>query len=299
MKIEELAQLTKKKPPKKLTPVKEPRSVELEYYRGLKSFANLMKKYVRENLMPDLKKLQPKYTADGYADDLETIFSKMRTFLLASIPAYLAHRMVQGVELRNRGRYSSILKSSFGVDAEGVLASKGMTEFTKAQISKNSTLIKSIPEEFIKNIETIVYNGVTSGADYATIAKQISGTKDISSAFGKLNNRVKIIARNEVATINSQINQKRVQELGLDLYEWRTSDDERVRGAKGGKYPDAKPNHAIMDKKICRWDDPTVYADTLADSKSGKWKKRSSIGGPDKHPGEAILCRCVAIPIVE
>jgi uncharacterized protein with gpF-like domain len=299
MTFEELQKLTGRKSPKKLRPVKEPRMIEIEYYRGLKKYANFMKKYVRENLMKELKNLQPQYTQDGYADDLDSIFNRMRTALVQSVPIYLSEKMVNGINIINRGRYSSILKSSFGVDMEGVLESKGLTEFTQAQISKNATLIKSIPEEFIKNIETIVYNGVTSGSDYATIAKQISGIKDVSSVFGKLNNRVKTIARNEVATISSQINQKRLQQLGLDLYIWRTSDDERVRGNPSGKYPKARPRHDTMDGKVCTWSDPTVYADSIADAKAGKWKKRSSINAPEQHPGEPILCRCIAEPVVE
>jgi SPP1 gp7 family putative phage head morphogenesis protein len=299
MTIEELQKLTGRKSPKKLRPVKEPRMIELEYYRGLKKYANFMKRYVRENLMKELKNLQPQYTQDGYADDLNSIFNRMRTALISSVPVGLSAQMINGVNNKNRGRYASLLKSSFGVDIEGVLETKGLTEFTQAQIAKNATLIKSIPEEFIKNIETIVYNGVTSGDDYATIAKQISGIKDVSSVFGKLDNRVKMIARNEVSTINSQINQKRLQQLGLDLYIWRTSSDERVRGNPSGKYPKARPRHDTMDGKVCRWDDPTVYADSIKQAREGKWKKRSSINGPEQHPGEPILCRCIAEPIVE
>ena len=299
MKIEELSKLTGKKLPKKLSPVKEPRNIELEYYRGLKKYANFMKKYVRENLMPELKRLQPNYTQDAYVDDIENIFSRMRTALLSNIPISLAGKMVNGLELKNRGRYSSILKSSFGVDVEGVLVNEGIKDLTQAQIAKNATLIKSIPDEFIKNIETIVYNGVTSGMDYSAIAKQISGIKDISSTFGKLDNRVKVIARNEISTINSQINQKRLESLGVELYLWSSSQDERVRGNPSGKYPKARPRHDTIDGKICRWDDPTVYAENVKQAKEGKWKKRSSINAPLQHPGEPIACRCVAIPIIE
>ena len=299
MKIEELAKLTGKKPPKTLRPVKEPRDIELEYYRGLKKFTAFMKKYVRENLMPELQKLQPQYTQDGYADDLGSIFNRMRTTLLSAVPIQLASQMVRGVEIRNRKRFSGLLNSAFGIDVEGLLESEGLRNFAEAQIAKNSALIKSIPEEFIKDIQLIVYNGVTSGEDYNTIAKKISGIKDISSSFGKLDNRIKIIARNEIATVNAQINQARLQRLGLDLYIWRTSDDERVRGNPGGRYPNARPRHDTMDGKVCKWDDPTVYADSIKQAKEGKWKQRSSINGPSQHPGEPIACRCIAEAVVE
>ena len=300
MTLEELKKISTRKAPKTLRPVKEPRSVELDYYRGLKAYANLMKEYVRLNLMTELKKLQPQYTADGYADDIGSIFSRMRTFLLSSIPISLAHKMVKGVEFNNRKRYSSILNASLGIDVEGILETQGLRDLTEAQIAKNATLIKSIPEEFIKNIETIVYNGVTSGLDYNAIAKQISGIKDISSVFGKLDNRVKVIARNEISTINAQINQKRVEALGVELYIWRSAKDERVRGNPSGKYPDARPRHDTMEGKVCSWKDPTVYADSIKDAKAGKWKKRSSINGPVGFaPGEPIACRCFSEPIIE
>lgn len=297
MKLSELSQLSKKKQPTKLPPIKAANTIELEYYRGLKAFANMMKKYVRENLLPDLKTLQPQYTQDSYADDLDTIFSRMRLFFMSSIPRHLAKEMVTGIDFQNRKRLSSILNAQFGVDVEGVIANEKLQPFIEAQMAKNATLIKSIPEEFIKNIETIVYNGVTSGRSYEDIAREISGVKDISSVFGKLDNRVKLIARNETSTINAQINQKRFEALGSELYIWHTAQDERVRGARGGNYPDARPRHSVMEGKVCQWNDATVYADSIKDAKAGKWKKRSSIGAPEQHPGEPIACRCFAEPI--
>jgi SPP1 gp7 family putative phage head morphogenesis protein len=298
MKIEQIAEVTKKKP-KKLAPVKEPRTIEREYYRGLKRYTKQMKEYVRRVLMPELKKLQPQYTMDSYADDLQRIFENMKQILITAAPVSLAANMVKGTEKANRRKYASRLNSAFGIDLESVLRTEGLQAFTEAQIAKNATLIKSIPEEFIKNIETIVYNGVTSGLNYSEIAKQISGIKDVSSAFGKIDNRVKTIARNEVSTINSQITQARQRAIGIDMYIWRTSQDERVRGNPSGKYPNARPRHDTMEGKYCRWDDPSVYADSLEDAKEGKWKKRSSINAPSLHAGEPINCRCTAEAVID
>lgn len=287
LKLEQIAEVTGKKP-KKINPVKEPRMVEREYYRGLKKYTLAMKEYVRATLMPELKKLQAQYTMDGYADDLQNIFRNMKEVFLTAAPVSLAKKMVYGTERSNRKRYASQLNSAFGIDVESMLISQNLQQFTEAQIAKNATLIKSIPEEFIKNIETIVYNGVTSGLNYSEIAKQISGIKDVSSVFGKLDNRVKIIARNEVSTINAQITQARQQRLGIDMYIWHDSDDERVR-----------KSHAVMDGKVCRWDNPNVYADSVKSAKEGKWKQRSSLGGVQKHTGEDYLCRCTAEPVID
>jgi hypothetical protein len=80
-------------------------------------------------------------------------------------------------------------------------------------------------------------------------------------------------------------NQKQKQEIGLKLYVWETSGDERVCEAC-----------KRMDQKLCRWDDPTVYSED-----GGKtWKPRSKgaiLMHPGHHegcPGYYENCRCTA-----
>jgi hypothetical protein len=77
------------------------------------------------------------------------------------------------------------------------------------------------------------------------------------------------------------------------MYIWSTSGDERVRGtpkSEGGKYPDAIPSHYLMNEKLCRWDDSTVYSDD-----GGKtWRDRPA-GAVQLHPGEDYQCRCTAL----
>ena len=118
--------------------------------------------------------------------------------------------------------------------------------------------------------------------------KQLKGIKNISSSFGKLENRIKMIARNETSTINATINKARYEQLGIKIYQWQTANDERVRDT-----------HEVLEDKYCTYDDDTVYADTLEDAKAGKWKKRSSISAVQKAPGMDYNCRCVAIAVID
>ncbi|WP_322893908.1 MULTISPECIES: phage minor head protein [unclassified Yoonia] len=60
------------------------------------------------------------------------------------------------------------------------------------------------------------------------------------------------------------INQLRQEDLGIEMYIWRSQDDAKVRDS-----------HAEHDDQVFRWDDPPA-------------------GG---HPGEAHNCRCYAEPI--
>ena len=92
--------------------------------------------------------------------------------------------------------------------------------------NKNKILITSLPEEYLKQVETIVNNGVVSGARYRTIEKEIISK---TGANSKLAGRIKTIAMNEVQTINSQITLRRSESLGIKKGIFRTSKDERVR----------------------------------------------------------------------
>lgn len=72
------------------------------------------------------------------------------------------------------------------------------------------------------------------------------------------------VARDQVQRLNSNLTELRQKEVGLRKFEWSTAGDERVR-----------PEHAARDGKVYEWSN-----------------------APEK-PGQAINCRCVALPIFE
>lgn len=103
--------------------------------------------------------------------------------------------------------------------------------------------------------------------DVATAIREGSGdlATTIERRFAVARSRADLIATNEIGTLNSRISQARMEEAGVERYEWSTSDDERVRAS-----------HRALDGTIRRWDDPHPT---------------------EGHPGEAIRCRCVALPV--
>jgi uncharacterized protein with gpF-like domain len=97
--------------------------------------------------------------------------------------------------------------------------------------------------------------------------------------------------------LTSTLSQARQQGLGVKMYIWRTSKDERVVGKPSGIYPvgnKAHGEHYDMADMYCRWDDPSVYSD----DKGVTWKKRTS-KMPNNHPGQDIMCRCYAEPVID
>lgn len=147
------------------------------------------------------------------------------------------------------------------------------------------TLISKATDDMRNSVARRIRNGVKNGLLGKEITKQIM--KDLPGISFR---RAKVIARDQCSKLNAELSQRRMADAGLEMYVWSTSHDERVRGNPSGRYPNAVPSHYIMEGKICRWDDPTVYRD-----EKGEWVKRSS-DMPYVHPGQDIMCRCVALP---
>ncbi len=122
----------------------------------------------------------------------------------------------------------------------------------------NVARVTGMLDDQLGKIERILEEGDGHYAD--TLAKEIRRQcEDVSDS------RAELIARDQVLSLNAQITAQRQQDAGITEYVWTTSQDERVR-----------PEHEALEGQTFSWDDP-----------------------PDEgHPGEAVMCRCVAFPIV-
>jgi SPP1 gp7 family putative phage head morphogenesis protein len=78
--------------------------------------------------------------------------------------------------------------------------------------------------------------------------------------------RAKLIARDQTSKINGAFTSVRQQSLGITKFVWQTAQDERVR-----------EEHADLDGEEYLWSEPP---------KEGM-------------PGEAVNCRCIALPVFE
>lgn len=245
----------------------------VQYFKTLNQLTTAIRKDIREQLMPLIKGLESQYATDGYADKITQMVASL-SLKYSNITAIqakpAAQKMVGSVALKNKKGFDASLKKTVGVDLSTILVDEGLTDFLEAQVNKNVALIKSIPAEYFKSIETVVMNGTANGLRWEAIAREIGGVKDISSVNGKLQNRIKLIARNETSNVNASINKRRQENLGIKEFKWVTSADERVRDS-----------HARLDGRIFAWDNlPTV-------------------DGVKTSPGIPISCRCVAVPIIK
>lgn len=140
--------------------------------------------------------------------------------------------------------------------------------------NNNYQLIRSNASNFINKINVIVEQAVTNGTTVKDLQEAIQkATESLSDS------KCRLLARDQIGKLQGQISQAQMTEVGLEMYIWSTSGDERVRDS-----------HQEMEGLLCRWDDATVYSED-----GGKtWIPRPS-GAVDMHPGQDIQCRCVAL----
>lgn len=155
-----------------------------------------------------------------------------------------------------------------------------LDEWSREQV----TLITKATQDMLDTVARRIRDGVKVGKSAKEVAALIN-----ADLPGISYRRARIIARDQTAKLNSSLTQGRMTDAGLETYIWDTAQDERVRGDPSGLYPKALPSHFVMQGKICRWDDPTVWLE------NGEWVKRAG-EAPYFHPGMAIMCRCVAVP---
>ena len=251
--------------PKKARPVGVAASDVVAVSRLLRGLVRDVTDAVRETLVPVLRRREPEYLADmDFADEIAIVLERIRVehaALSEQRARLLAERMTKTVDRRNRDRFIASIGDAVGVDVAAVVASGGLSPALKAKTAQNVGLIKTIPEQYFAQIQTLVFESVVQGR---TPARDL--IRELRDLGAKNDRRARFIARDQTAKLNAALNRERNQALGIEEYVWRTSLDERVR-----------PSHEVKHNKTFRWDEPP--RDT-------------------GHPGEDFQCRCVARPII-
>lgn len=146
---------------------------------------------------------------------------------------------------------------------------------TKASWAQNNyNLITSNARNYISQINTLCEQAVVNGYSVKQLQEQIK-----KASNGLTDKKCRLIARDQIGKLQGQVSQAQMEEVGLEMYVWETSGDERVRST-----------HIPMDGLLCRWDDANVYS-----ADGGKhWIPRPA-NAVKMHPGQDIQCRCIAV----
>lgn len=140
-----------------------------------------------------------------------------------------------------------------------------MKNITQSIISENVSLIKSIPNDFFTDIQSIVNVGVQNGRDQQYIYEHIK------QKYGVTNRRASLIARDQTNKATSALTRARQKSIGIQKGIWQHS--------HAGKKP--RQSHVAASGK--EFDlDRGLYLD-------GEWLL----------PAQAINCRCTWRPRID
>lgn len=176
----------------------------------------------------------------------------------------LAKWFAKAAHTRSDAQLRSILRrGGFSVKFQMTPA---MRDVLKATIEQNISLIKSIPEQYLKNVQGHVMRSIQAGRDLGTL------TKALQKNYGVTRRRAAFIARSQNNLATGAMNKARQEELGITKAKWRHS--------KAGKHK--RPTHVANDGKLydvkTGWYDPEV--------------KRFIF------PGELPNCKCSSISVI-
>jgi len=144
--------------------------------------------------------------------------------------------------------------------------SPGAAAAYHAVAAEQVNLIKSIPQQYLKDVETKVCASVMKGADMHALSV------DLRKTYGVTRDRAALIARDQNSKAKATIERARRQELGITHAIWQHS--------AGGRVPRA--THVAMSGK----------AYPLA---QGMWDSNE---GAYVLPGELVNCRCTSKAVI-
>ena len=261
-------------------------SEEVRYRRELFNIVGMIETAISGELLPAIKSRESEFKTDGELTDLTNILRNTRARFgdLESLGTMIANRHAMGVNVMQSKRFNNLISRGMGIDLPTTLTPKIATAL-ESSVVKNVSLIKSIPEQYFSKIEQLIHENVTKGRTGGSLIA------DIKKLNGSTKKKAKLIARDQTAKLVSNLNKERQQQAGIVGYQWRNSQDKRVRGNPSGLYPKSKFDHWKREGQYFLWENtknPPM-------APNGKPFRQPPADG---HAGDAILCRCTADPVI-
>lgn len=257
----------------KSKPIELPKAIGISYNAELQRMVRRIKKDIDQSIKPQVKDLEFEYTADSWSDVIEVSLAALRERWSSAVFNRFAERMaskfVQAVNLQNQQQFQNQYKS-FGINIYA--GNQAVSDYLDATVKDNVRLIKSIPDQYLTQVESIVLGNMRAGMRPSAINKQLQ------DQFGVTERRARVISRDQTSKAANGLAKKRMQSAGFEYYEWITSEDERVRS----RHRKISDKVTAYGKGIYRWDDPPL-----------------SDKGEPISPGTDYSCRCIARPVLE
>ncbi len=250
-----------------LRPVRPNAGLEAIYRGRLYALIDAMKASVDYWIIAAYRRIEPQLAHDTPADDMRAEMRRLATHWLHSFDVgaeELADFFGRAAISRTDKQLLLILRTAgIAVDFKMTPAALNIIDAT---IAENVALIKSIPQQYLTQVEGSVMRSVVRGRDLEGLAKELE------YHYGVTKRRAAFISLDQLNKATAAINQARQIELGLFTAVWLHS--------HAGKKP--RPKHVAVDGKV--------------------YDVRKGLKVGDKGgwvlPGYEPRCRCVSRTIV-
>ncbi|AUS00750.1 head morphogenesis domain protein [Vibrio phage 1.278.O._10N.286.54.E8] len=256
----------------KSKPIELPKAIGISYNAELQRMVRRIKKDIDQSIKPQVKDLEFEYTADSWADVIEVPLAALRQRWSSDVFNRFAERVaskfVQAVNLQNQQQFQNQYKS-FGINIYA--GNQAVSDYLDATVKDNVRLIKSIPDQYLRQVESIVLGNMRSGMRPSAINKQLQ------DQFGVTERRARVISRDQVSKASNGLAKKRMESSGFKYFQWIDSKDSRVRS-----------RHKHIANKVTKYG-KGIYS--FSDLPIGEQ-------GVPVAPGQPIQCRCVMRPVL-
>lgn len=260
-----MLQISKRRQKVKARGIKPSRKNELWYKGQLMSLVSKIRAHYEPVIAEEIKARMS--VSDGYARDenpdwINRIVGDLQKSF--RLPVYYAESLASIAAKKNSAdvdaAFIGSIKNLIGIDVSALMAPHALAGMMEKATAANVYLIKSIPQEYFGRLQEAISANWQSGMRPESLIETVMRVGDVTES------RAQLIARDQTSKMNSAFTQVRQLSVGINSYIWQTAGDERVR-----------EEHAALDGQQFRWDEP-----------------------PDEgNPGEAVACRCVALPVID
>lgn len=251
------------------------------YYQRLKKQIDAMCDDTEDRLRVLFNK---KFAVEYFATDAAVVFdektiSSQARILMNQITARFeeafgdkakpeAERMVdQADKSSSLSLHESLKQLSGGMSLNTSVMSGDLWEVVSASVNENVALIKSIPQQYLTQVNSAVQRSITTGRGLADLVPYLEKERGVTLR------RARTIAYDQTRKAYSALNRARMDKLGIDKFEWIHT----------GGSNEPRKLHQQMSGKIYSLSDPPVI-----DSKTGE----------RGIPGQLINCRCRMRPVI-
>lgn len=250
-------------------------AVEQRYYDRMRKLILRMSEMTQRHL---LKEFRADHAEEFFAMDadmasqarillnaLQRVFDQM----FGDVAKPLSEQFVDDTDKASGAALRSSLKQlSGGLTLKMDLITGELGTVITASINENVALIKSIPQQYMTQVKGAVMRSITTGQGLADLVPFLKKQEGVTLR------RARLIAEDQTRKAYSSMNNLRMQDAGIEDFEWRHSG--------GSQHP--RRLHVDMSGNIYSLKNPPVI-----DEKTGQ----------RGLPGYLINCKCFMVPVVK